>query len=82
MTDTDAILRDFDADEESFTFNFTADGDEWWRALDFLKDGIPANERSWNPDDKLWTVKRTQANEDELRQIFANGECCILRAGQ
>ena len=81
MTDTDAILQDFDADEESFTFNFTADGDEWWRALDFLKEDIPVGERSWSDSEQLWTVRRTRDNEDVLRRIFANGECCILRAG-
>lgn len=81
MTDTDAILQNFDADEESFTFNFTAKGDEWWRALDFMKDAIPVNERSWSDEDQLWTVKRTRENEDILRRIFANGECRLLRAG-
>ena len=64
MTDTDAILRDFDADEESFTFNFTADGDEWWRALDFLKDGIPANERSWNPDESRPMTDRNEVTHE------------------
>ena len=81
MTDTDAVLCDFDAGEEVFTFNFTAQGDEFWRAKDFMMDAIPVRERAWNPNDHLWTVKRTQENEDALRKIFANGECCILRSG-
>jgi len=80
MTDTDAILQDFDADEENLYFNFTGDGDEFWRALDFLKEDIPVNERSWSDDDELWTVKRSPDNKLVLRRIFANGECCILRA--
>ena len=77
MTDTYATMEDFSADEEYFYFNINGEWDEFWVAVEALKDGIHWKERSWDDGEELWTIARTAKNEDALRQIFFNGaQCC------
>ena len=78
MAETEALLVDFEGDDEEYTFALKGYGDEFWDALDALKKAIPGRQRTYDPDDHLWTVKATPENEEALSRIFTNGKSCIL----
>jgi len=76
ITSTYASMADFSSDEEHFYFNIEGEREEFWTAVESLKESINWKERSWSDEDQLWTVERTEKNERALRDIFINGDHC------
>lgn len=80
MTLTDAILVDFEVDEEEIAFGIKGKDEEFWTALDEFKSAIPPRQRLYDPEHKLWTVKNTPENREALERIFKNAKSCFLTA--
>jgi len=73
-----AKLRDFTRNGDHYTFKIRAKDGHFYEALQELKRAIPLDERWFDPELKLWTVKRTEANRAALQEIFTNGAAVIL----
>lgn len=73
-----AKLRDFTKNADGYTFRIRARDGHFYEALQELKRAIPLEERWFDPELKLWTVKRTEANREALQEIFTNGAAVIL----
>ena len=73
-----AKLRDFTKMPDGYMFRIRAKDGHFYEALSALKRAIPLNERWFDPELKVWTVKRTPENQEALRAIFTNGAAVIL----
>ena len=72
-----AKLRDFTKNADGYTFRIRAQDGHFYEALQELKQAIPLDERWFDPELKLWTVVRTEANREALSAIFTNGDHVI-----
>jgi len=54
-----------------------AGGEDFWDTLKELKRRVPPEERNWNAEEREWSVKGTDHNEDVLMDIFKNGKSCL-----
>jgi len=73
-----AKLIDFSKSSNGYTFRIRAQDGDFYQAIQELKTAIPLSERWFDPENKTWTVKRTEANRAALQEIFANGAGVIL----
>lgn len=72
---TTARLIDFRRDGDWYTFRITARGDDFFQAIEELKQTVPSVHRRYDPETKTWSVATRYARE--LARIFANGASCI-----
>ena len=73
-----AKLLDFTRNGDHYTFKIRAQDGDFYQAIQELKTALPLSERWFDPELKVWTVKRTEANRAALQEIFANGAGVIL----
>ena len=73
-----ARLLDFTKNGDHYTFRIRAKDGDFYAALEELKRAIPLAERWFDPEEKTWTVRRTEANREAPREIFVNGAVVIL----
>lgn len=72
-----AKLTDFCKLNGHYRFRVRAKARNFYDAIEALKYRIPSAERSWDPETKTWSVRRTPANEAVLRAIFTNADQVI-----